>query len=80
MHPSVPARVAERRDLASRGALVRRIHSEFLEMPGLRINAAQAQRLWGLEPTVCEIILAALQEEGFLKRLEDGTFLRFESR
>ena len=56
-----------------------RIRAEFLEMPGLLINAAQAQRLWGLERTVCEIILAALQEEGFLKRLEDGTFLRFES-
>lgn len=57
-----------------------RVRSEFLEMPGLRLNPAQAQRLWGLDSTSCEAVLAALHEARFLRRLEDGTFVRFDSR
>ena len=30
-------------------ALVHRVRGEFLEMPGLRLTRAQAQRLWGLD-------------------------------
>ena len=56
-----------------------RIRAESLEMPGLRLNAAQAQRLWGLDPTACETVLTALREARFLRRLGDGTFIRFES-
>ena len=57
-----------------------RIRAEYLEMPGLRLTTAQAQRLWGLDSTACEAILATLRKARFLRRLEDGTFVRFESR
>ena len=57
-----------------------RVRAEYLEMPGLRLNAAQAQRLWGLDPTACDTVLTALDEGKFLRRLGDGTFVRFESR
>ena len=57
-----------------------RIRAEYLEMPGLRLNTAQAQRLWGLDPIACETVLSALQGDGFLRRLGDGTFVRLESR
>ena len=57
-----------------------RIRAEYLEMPGLRLTTAQAKRLWGLDSTACEAILTALHEARFLRRLEDGTFVRFESR
>ena len=57
-----------------------RIRAEFLEMPGLRLTSAQAQRLWGLDSDVCEIVLAALHDARFLRRLNDGTFVRFDSR
>ncbi len=34
--------------------VLRRIQGEFIEMPGLRLTPAQAQRLWGLERAVCD--------------------------
>ena len=56
-----------------------RIRAEYLEMPGLRLNAAQAQRLWGLDAMACERVLTTLKEVRFLRFLADGTFIRFES-
>jgi hypothetical protein len=57
-------------------ALLRRIRGEFLEMPGLRLTERQARRLWGLDTTHCEALLAALVESGFLARTRDGAFVR----
>ena len=34
--------------------VLQRIQGEFVEMPGLRLTAAQAQRLWGLDRDVCD--------------------------
>jgi hypothetical protein len=56
--------------------LLARIRGEYLEMPGLRLSAAQAARLWGLERVRCEAVLAALVDRGFLRRMPDGTFTR----
>ena len=56
-----------------------RIRAEYLEMPGLRLNTAQAQRLWGLDARACEAVLTALHDARFLRRLGDGSFVRFES-
>jgi hypothetical protein len=58
--------------------LLRRIQGEFLEMPGLRLTVSQAQRLWGLGPSVCDAVLAALVETKFLTRTRDGAFVRSE--
>jgi hypothetical protein len=55
-----------------------RIRSEFLEMPGLCLTADQARRLWGLDPLVCEALLAALVDAQFLVRTPDGGFARAE--
>ena len=41
-------------------ALVERIRSEFLEMPGLRLTLPQASRLWGLDTRSCEAVIDAL--------------------
>ena len=40
--------------------LLQRIRAEYLEMPGLNLTAAQAQRLWGLDGATCDMVLAAL--------------------
>ena len=53
-----------------------RIRGEFLEMPGLSLTPAQAQRLWALEREVCDGLLTELVTEGFLTRSRDGAFLR----
>jgi hypothetical protein len=58
--------------------VLQRIQGEYLEMPGLRLTTAQAQRLWGLEREVCESMLAALVEAKFLCRTRDGAFIRPE--
>jgi hypothetical protein len=56
--------------------MLRRIQSEFLEMPGLRLTLPQAQRLWNLDALVCESLLAALVDVRFLVRALDGAFMR----
>lgn len=56
--------------------LLQRIQGEFLEMPGLRLTPAQAQRLWNLDALVCEALLAALVDAHFLVRTGAGAFLR----
>ena len=55
---------------------VRRAKADFLEMPGLRLTAAEGTRLWGLELPECEIVLKRLVEIGFLARTSRATFSR----
>ena len=57
-------------------ALLSRIRAEFLEMPGLRLTVAQAQRLWGVEDEVCRAALAALVAERFLCIKPNGSYAR----
>jgi hypothetical protein len=56
--------------------VLQRIQGEFVEMPGLRLTAAQAQRLWGLERDVCISLLGALVDAKFLSQTRDGAFIR----
>ena len=56
-----------------------RVRGEYVEMPGLRLTFAQAQRLWGLDAVACESVLRELVHAKFLRRAPDGTFVRFES-
>lgn len=58
---------------------LRRIKSEFVEMPGLRLTSAQAQRLWGLEAPFCDAILGALVDARFLLRTGDDVYLRIDA-
>ena len=56
--------------------VLQRIQGEFLEMPGLRLTAPQAQRLWGLERGMCDALLSALVDAKFLAQTRDGAFIR----
>jgi hypothetical protein len=66
--------------LACREVLIddalRRVKGEYLEMPGLRLTPAQAQRLWGLDREACDALLGALVDTKFLYRTRDGAFMR----
>lgn len=53
-----------------------RIRGEFLEMPGLRLTTAQAQKLWNLDKPTCEEALGTLVQTRFLSRTRDGSFVR----
>jgi hypothetical protein len=59
-----------------RDQILRRVRGEYLEMPGLRLTRAQAQRLWGLDPQICTEILDALTADGFLCQRDDGMYAR----
>jgi hypothetical protein len=60
--------------------VLRRARAEYLEMPGLRLTRAQAQRLWGLDSRTCEQLLRALTEARFLAQTRDGAFVLSSSR
>jgi hypothetical protein len=59
--------------------VLRRVQGEFLEMPGLRLTAPQARRLWGLDAASCEALLSALVDAKFLFQTRDGAFMRVDS-
>ena len=59
--------------------LVRRIRSEFMEMPGLTLTFAQATRLWGLERELCERVITALVGTAFLRRTPAGAITRADA-
>jgi hypothetical protein len=48
-------------------------------MPGLRLNLAQACRLWQLDGTTCRALLEELVVERFLDRTPDGTYVAIPS-
>ena len=56
--------------------LLHRVQGEYLEMPGLSLTLAQAQRLWNLDGATCEHLLRLLVEGRFLHRREDGAYAR----
>lgn len=58
--------------------VLQRIQGEYIEMPGLRLTSAQAQRLWGLDRDVCDTLLSALVDAKFLNQTRDGAFVMCE--
>ena len=60
-------------------ALVERIRTEFLEMPGLKLAQAQACRLWCLNESECGEALDSLIADGFLYRTPSGAFILLPS-
>ncbi len=70
--------VTEQPDMTIQNAL-KRVQGEYLEMPGLRLTTAQAQRLWGLDQSLCTALLGALVEAKFLLRTRDGAFVRSDT-
>ena len=52
---------------ASEDALMRRVRSEFREMPGMRLTLGQAMRLWDLDRPTCSAVLGSLVASRFLR-------------
>ena len=57
-------------------AAVLQAKAHYIEMPGLTLTLGQAARLWALELPLCQDVLAALVEAGFLVRTRDIFFAR----
>jgi hypothetical protein len=64
----------ERRDLAGRHRLLRRVHGEFEEMPGLMLTVAQAAKFFGLRADTTSRILKQLSDARVLRQRSDGQF------
>ena len=56
--------------------LLQRIRCEYLEMPGLGLTCRQAQRLWGLDESMCTTLLNTLVTSKFLMQRPDGKYAR----
>jgi hypothetical protein len=56
--------------------LVKRVKSEFIEMPGLRLTLEQGSRLWGLERAECDALLHSLVHRKFLTVTAAGNYAR----
>jgi hypothetical protein len=56
--------------------ILTRIRAEYLEMPGLRLTLRQAQRLCGVEATLCQTVLDALVDMNFLCLKPNGLYAR----
>jgi hypothetical protein len=56
--------------------LLRRVRSEFNEMPGMRLTAEQAMRLWALDEPTCNRVLASLVAAHFLAQDANGRYRR----
>ena len=52
-----------------------RIRSEYHEMPGLKLTAAQASRFWNLGPEESRVALETLVEARILWRTSDGHYV-----
>jgi hypothetical protein len=55
---------------------LRRVRSEFEEMPCLRVTLRQACMLFGLSETVSSWVLSCLTRDGFLEQARDGEYVR----
>jgi hypothetical protein len=79
-HLTAATRPVERRNVAAREALVRRIHSEFEEMPGLSLTLIQASKLFGVSLDAGSRILLRLTEEQRLRLRSDGRYMLVTER
>jgi hypothetical protein len=52
------------------------IRAEYLEIPGLALTKPQVERLWGLDATTSEALLAALVDVKFLRRTLRDAYVR----
>ena len=56
--------------------VLNRVAGEYNEMPGMCVTRPQAQRLWGLDSTTCELVLTTLVERGFVRRTHRGMYVK----
>lgn len=72
--PEMPRKVGPVR-LELPQELLRRIESEYREMPGLRLSLPQARRLFALRDDICVRVLTTLADRGVLRRDANGAYV-----
>jgi hypothetical protein len=56
--------------------MMRRICSEYRQMPGLALDRERARRLWQVDRALCGELLESLVEARFLRRKSNGRYVR----
>ncbi|HEY7293182.1 MAG TPA: hypothetical protein VH583_25325 [Vicinamibacterales bacterium] len=54
---------------------IKRLTIVFQEIPETQLSVAQASRLAGVDPSLCEPVISALEDAHVLKRTHDGRYL-----
>ena len=67
-------------DVCPDDGLRRRAEAEYREMPGLKLTAQQASRLWSLDVGASASLLDSLVEAGILYRAKDGGYVLIFAR
>ena len=63
-------------DIATYQQAFARIRAEYLEMPGMRLTAAQVHRLSGVDISTCTLVLDDLVRAKFLQSAPNGSYVR----
>jgi DNA-binding IclR family transcriptional regulator len=78
MTPALEHTGAPRQVVPSGGDPLDRITREYQQMPGLRLTAAQAMRLFALDRAACARALNTLELTRFLTRDERDQYMRLQ--
>ena len=54
---------------------LRRIRAEYQEMPGLHLSKVEMQKMWGLEPSMCDALVDVLVAVRVLRRTVGGAYV-----
>ena len=54
---------------------LRLIQAEYLEMPGMHLTKAQIERLWRLDPHMCDALVDALVAAEFLTKTHHEAYV-----
>jgi hypothetical protein len=73
-----PSGITERRNVLRRESLVRRIVTEFQDLPGLTLSLRQTMRLLGVDEGACLRILDGLTRAGHIRRDARHLYVRRE--
>ncbi len=58
----------------------RRTEAEYLGMPGLKLTAQQASRMWHLDTAASATLLDSMVDAGVLYRAKDGGYVLLSAR
>jgi hypothetical protein len=51
------------------------VHREYREMPGLHLTKPQMRRFLGIDVETCDVVLARLEREHFLRRTPKDAYV-----
>ena len=60
-------------------ALLRRVRAEYYESTGLILSRSEMQRLCGIDPLMCDALIASLLDTRIVRRVRNDRYAAFGS-